>query len=240
MKIDRRSFEDWARGAHPQDEPFSLSKVAKAAGVSTSGFFLQAGRGQGQLDAGLIISYSRAVGLSPLGELLKFQQLQVFADSREPSNAEVLSQVPAEAHMEELVRRSRGKGTEPDVGPMPPAYALKRWMDCYDLWGKYDELARAMGLASAKSLTRKIADNKISVGELVDMVEYADLAPRFGLVVTGHLTLVEAGFDQDLRESVLTASTSAEVVESLRPALRWFEKEEEAKSLTSEFYQNLG
>jgi hypothetical protein len=238
VKIERQAFEKWARSVFPDTEAFSLSKVATSAGVSKSTFFLQASRGQ--VDASLVIAYSRAVGIEPLHELLKFPQLDIFEDPRAPSAPEVLSQLPAEAHMEELLGRSRGAGITVDAGPMPPAHALKRWLDTYELWGRYEEMAQAVGLASAKSLTRKIADNNVSIGELVDMIKFADLVPRFGLVVTGHLTLEEAGYAADLRETVLSGSPLPVVVEALRPALRWFEKEAEANAVVRDFYQNLG
>lgn len=238
MKIARQAFEQWARSVFPDQGAFSLSKVATAAGVSKSSFFFQAQRGF--VDAKTIIAYSRAIGADPLQEMLTFPELQIFADDRGPTDSEVLSQLPAEALMEELLGRSRHKGLTVDAGPMPPAHALKRWLACYDLWGRYDEMAHTMGLASSKSLTKKFSENTVSIGELVTMIQFADLVPRFGLVVTSHLTLEEAGYPANLREAVLSHSPMEAVIDALRPALRWFEKEAEAMALTQDFYENLG
>lgn len=237
MKIDRQAFEAWARGVFPADETFSLSKVAAAAGVSKSTFFLQSSRGG--IDASIVVDYSRAIDIDPLEQLVSFPELRAFGDPRNPTELEVLSQVNPEAFMEELLGRSRGRPTPHNLEPMPEPYALKRWMDTYDLWGKYDEIATAMGLSSAKSLTRKVAENKVTLGELLSMCQAADLTPRFGLAVTGILTLAEAGYAKDLREQVLRTASTPTVIEALSTGLRWLEKQVQVKELSNDFYRNL-
>lgn len=237
VKIDKTAFEEWARGVFPTSPSFSLSRVAALAGVSRSTFFWQTSRGY--LEAQVIVDVSRALGLDPLGQMLSFPELEVFADPRDPSTAEVLSQIHPEAQMEELLHRSKKVSNVHPLEPLPVPYGLKRWLDCYELWGRYDEMARAMGLASNKSLTKKISENKISIGELVQMAGVGELVPRFGLVVCNVLTLEEAGYPKTLREDALTSASTGAVVDALRASLRWFEKQVEARKLADDFYENL-
>lgn len=222
MRLDREAFESWARAVSPIDQPYSLSQVAARAGVPKTTLAYQARRGY--VSASVVLEYSRALGLSPVEELARFEQFAVYQNLARPSPREVLSQLPPETYLEELVSRIHGTTSITTLGPIPGPWAMKRWLDSYVLWGQYDQLADQLGLSSRDRLSEKIRYNRLTLAELTGLIEAAELTPRFGLVVAGLASLAEVGYPADLFGSTLTATSSVELVNVLDDNLRWLAK----------------
>lgn len=225
MRLDRETFEAWARAVSPTDQPYSLSQVAARAGFPKTTLSYQARRGY--VAAPVVIAYSRALGLSPVEELARFDQFAVYQDPAAPSPREVLSQLPPESYIEELVNRIHGTTSTVSLSPIPGPWAMKRWLDSYALWGQYDQIADQLGLSSRDRLSEKIRYNRLTLAELTGLIESAELTPRFGLVVAGLVSLDEADYPLGLFRSTLTATPSVELVDVLGDNLRWLTKRAE-------------
>lgn len=225
MRLDREAFEVWARAVSPTDQPYSLSQVAARSGVPKTTLAYQARRGY--VSAPVVLEYSRALGLSPVEELARFEQFSVYQTLTDPSLREVLSQLPPESYIEELVGRIHGTTSTPTLSPIPGPWAMKRWLDSYALWGQYDQLADRLGLSSRDRLSEKIRYNRLTLTELTGLIEAAELTPRFGLVVAGLVSLAEAGYPAELFRSTLSTTPSVELVDVLDDNLRWLAKRAE-------------
>lgn len=237
MKIPKDRFEAWAQSVSPPEESYSLNKVAVTSGLSRSSVFLQARKGY--VETSVVVAYSRALGLPPLEQMLTFQELALYGDPAVPSQAEVLSQITPEAFMEELLTRLRGRRQAPDLGVLPIPYGMKRWMDCYSLYGQMDSLTKNLALSHRDRLSERINRNKFSIGELACAIEHLGMVPRFGLVVSGILTLEEVGYPEDLREQALNGADTTEIIDALGNSLRWLTRTVQAKELEHDFYRNI-
>lgn len=238
MRIPKERFDTWAAEVHPEAEDLTPSRVAKLAGISKSSFFFQ--RGKGYVEGTTVIALSRAWNLSPVDELMQFEGMGILEATQKPTNAEVLSQIGPEFLLEELLGRLRHEDSEYSLPPMPYANGLKRWLDAVDVHGKYGQFATAMGLSGIQPLSRKINDNNLSLGQLMTLCDTANLNARFGLVVTGMMTLEEVGLSRVIREQVLTEAPGQLVVDALVASRKWLEQEVQVKELEAGVHRNLG
>lgn len=237
MKIEKDRFDGWAQSVWDNAE-YSASKVAKTTGISKSSFFFQ--RSKDYVEASIIVALARALNLNPLDELLKFNEFEIFEPLKEPAAEEVLSQVPPECLMEELLARLRHEKAEHYPPTMPEPGGLKRWLDTRDLHGTYGNLAEAMGLASGQVLSKKVNENRLTLGQLATMCRRGRLNGRFGLVVTGMMTWAEVGLPWNIRESALGSAPGGTVVEALVASRKWLEKAVQVKELEDGVYRSLG
>lgn len=238
MKIPKERFDAWVSSVQPDSEAWTSSRVAKFAGISKSSFFFQ--RSKGYVEGSVIIALARALKVSPVEELLKFKEFQIFAHPEEPSDEEVLSQLSPAFLMEELLARLRHEEVEHYPQTMPEPYGLKRWLDTTDLHGRYAQLATEMGLASVQVISKKINENRLTLGQLVAMCDYGKLNARFGLVVTGMMSWEEVGFAWNTREKVLRKVPGQQVVDALMLSRKWLERDVQVKELEAGVYRNLG
>lgn len=237
LKIEKDSFDAWAQSVWSHAE-YSPSRVAKVTGISKSSFFFQ--RSKDYVEASVIIALARALDLKPLDELLKFAEFKSFEHLQEPGTEEVLSQVPPECLMEELLARLRHEKAKHYPPAMPEPGGLKRWLDTTDLHGHYGDLAEAMGLASVQVLSKKINENRLTIGQLVTLCRHGKLNARFGLVVTGMMTWDEVGLPWDIRERVVGSAPGGTVIEALLASRKWLEKAVQVKELEDGVYRSLG
>lgn len=238
MKINKDRFDEWATSIWKSQETYTASRAAKVAGVSKSSFFFQ--RSKDYVEATIIVDLSRALQLNPLNELLRFDEFKIFSKFQEPSPMEVLSQVNPEFLMEELIARLHHEVAEHDLGVTQEPSSLKRWLDAVDMYGKYEEAAQKLDLANVRVLSKKINENRLSLGQLVALCEYANLNSRMGLVVTGNLSWEEAGFSADLRGQVLNSSPGATLIEALWASRKWLERAVQVKEVESSVYKSFG
>lgn len=238
MKIQKDQFDKWVASVQTGPEPLTATRIAKLAGISKSSLFFQ--RGQDYVESSIIIALSRKLNLHPLEELTKFPELKIFKAYSQPSEQEILSQLAPAFLMEELLGRMRYEQVRHYPNTMPEPYGLKRWLDTTDLYGKYSDLAKGMGLSSVQVLSKKINENRLSIGQLAFLCEYGTLNARFGLVVTGMLTWEEAGFDWNIREKTLSNSSGKTVIDALMSARKWLEKDIQVKEFEVGVYRNLG
>lgn len=237
LKIEKDRFDAWAKSV-VGSTGYSASGIAKLAGISKSSFFFQ--RSKDYVEASVVVALARALDLSPLEELLKFDEFRIFAPLEEPAIEEVLSQLPPEHLMEELLGRLGHKRVEHYPTTMPEPGGLKRWLDTTDLHGHYGPLAESMGLASVQVLSKKITDNRLSLGQLSSLCRHGRLNARFGLVVAGMMTWEEVGLAWDIREKVLSSSPSGAVIEALVASRKWLERAVQAKELERGVYRSFG
>lgn len=240
VKLDRDRFDSWADSAWPAGGggKYSPSQVAKTAGISKSSFFFQ--RSKDYVEASVVVALARSLQRNPLDDLLHFEEFASFKEHREPEQSEVLSQVGPNFLMEELLARLHHEKSTHYLPAMPEPYGLKRWLDSMDMHGKYGEIAEAMDLANIRVLSKKINENRLSLGQLVALCEYDNLNGRFGMVVTGVLTWEEAGFPFDLREKVLMSAPGDTVIEALWRSRKWLERAVQVKELESGVYESFG
>lgn len=237
MKIQKDRFDAWAQSVWGATG-YSPTKVAKLAGISKSSFFFQ--RSKDYVEASVVIALARGLELNPLDELLKFDECRIFKPLHEPAPEEVLSQLPPECLMEELLARLRHEKAEHYPAAMPEPGGLKRWLETTGLHGSYGPLAEAMGLASIQVLSNKIAENRITLGQLIAMCEHGSLNARLGLVITGMLTWEEVGLPWNIREKVLGSAPGGTVIEALFASRKWLERAIQVKELEDGVYRSLG
>lgn len=238
MKIGKERFDAWAKTVWNSDDGYTASRAATTAGISKSSFFFQ--RSKDYVESSVIIALARALKLEPLNELLKFDEFETLSDLKNPSDIEVLSQVGPEFLMEELVARLRHEDQTHFLESMPEPNGLKRWLDAVGMYGKYEDVAQSMELANIRVLSKKINENRLNLGQLVVLCNYGNLNARFGMVVTGNLTLNEAGFDWNLREQTLRKAPGSAVIESLWSTRKWLEKSVQVKDLERNVYESFG
>ncbi|MGP5220659.1 hypothetical protein ACTXMB_15095 [Arthrobacter rhombi] len=238
MKIQKDRFDAWATSAWNQNGPCTPSQVAKIAGISKSSLFFQ--RSKDYVEASVVIALSRAMKLRPMEELLKFDEYKAVETGGKPTEVEILSQVGPELFMEELLARLHHHETLHDPGTMPESNGLKRWLDAVNMYGRYEEIAAALGLANIRVLSKKVNENRFTLGELLALCELGGLSFRFGLVVTGYLTWEEAGFAWDIRESTLREAPGEALIEVLWSSRRWLEKAVQVKEVERSVYQSFG
>ncbi len=238
MRIPKDRFDAWVAEVQSEAESLTPSRVAKLAGVSKSSFFFQ--RGKGYVEGNTVIALSRALKLNPLEELVKFEGLEIFKPFEQPSQEEILSQLSPEFLMEELLGRLRHETTEHYPPAMPEVFGLKRWLDTTDLHGQYSQLAKAMGLASTPVLSKKINENRLTLGQLVALCDYGKLNARFGLVVTGMMDWEEVGLSSNTREKALHEAPGQLLIDALMLSRKWLERDIQVKEIEAGVYRNLG
>lgn len=238
MKIKKERFDAWATSAWTGQDICTPSRVAKAAGISKSSFFFQ--RSNDYVEASVIIALARALKLSPLGELLKFDEFGSLAELRDPSESEVLSQIAPEFFLEEVLARLHHEESVHDLGAMPAPDGLKRWLDATGMYGSYSEIAERLELANVRVLSKKVNENRLNLGQLMNLCDFGDLNRRLGMVVTGNLTWEEAGFSGDLRANVLRSSTGTTVVDALWSSRKWLERALQVKEIERGVYKSFG
>lgn len=227
VRIPRDRFEAWAETIYPE-EPYSFARLVALSGLSRSTMFHQ--RSQGYLDANVVLVIARKLGRNPIAELLRFDEFATLSRCTDPSTAEVLSQLPTANLMEELLGRFYGASVAHDPGLMPEINALNRWLATYNLRGRYEELAGVVGVSSQPEFSRKLTENRFTLGQLIALSAHAELNARFSLVVSGIVTFEEAGYPFNLREQTLATADTDDVIAELRRALPWFAKEMKARA----------
>lgn len=238
MKINTDRFDAWASSVWTDGSTYTPGKVAKLAGISRSSFYFQ--RNKGYVEASVVLALSRGLGRPPLGELLKFDNTEIFEEFSRPTDEEVLSQIGVEHLMEELLARLHGDKVDHHPPAPPEPHAVKRWLDAAELHGMYSSLSEAMGLSSQQVLSKKLTENRLTIGELAALCVYGELNGRFGLVVTGMMTFEEVGYPFDIREQVLKSTRSETVVEALWGSRKWVERAIQVKELENGVHQGLG
>lgn len=238
MKIPKERFDAWVAEVQPEAENLTPSRVAKLAGISKSSFFFQ--RGKGYVEGTTVIALSRALNLSPLDELVKFDGLEIFRPFVQPSLEEVLSQLRPEFLMVELLGRLRHQSTEHHLPEMPESFGLKHWLDTTELYGQYGQLAKVMGLASKQVLSKKINENRLTLEQLVSLCDFGNLNARLGLVITGMMDWEEVGLSSNTREKVLSEAPGQLVIDALMRSRKWLERDIQVKELESGVHRNLG
>lgn len=215
VRIPATLFEQWAASVFPDGtERYSFSAIARLSGVKRSTLYYQ--RKTGYIDPRVVLSVSRSLGLSPVEELASFDAFRSLSILKEPTTAEVLSQVTIPDLLNEMLSRYH---QVPPAYPQEPQRKLnpfRRWMAKYDLRGRYTELAHAIGIRSQTEFSAKITHGRFTIGQVVELAAHADLNCRFGLYVMGAVSLSEAGYPDDLREQIVnsapTAAIAAEVL----------------------------
>ena len=225
VRIPSDRFEQWAESVYP-DPPYSFAKLVNLSGLSRSTMFYQ--RSRGYLDARVLIIVARKIGRNPLEELLQFPEFSTLASGPPPTTAEVLSQLPVPAMMEELLGRYWGYSVTHDLESRPGRYNLNRWLASYDVRGRYKELAQAAGVSGQQEFSRKLTENRFSLEQLLALSEHGGLNARFSLVASGVISYAEAGFNPNLREETLAQASTGAIVAELKRALPWFAKEMDA------------
>lgn len=210
MRIPATRFEQWASSVFPSEAArYSFSAVARLSGVNRSTLYYQ--RQAGYIDPSVVLSLSRALGLSPVEELASFDMFRSLSPVTSPTTAEVLSQITIPDLVNEMLSRYH---------QMPPAYPgeptrklnpVRRWISTYDLRGRYTELAHAIGINSQTEFSDKITHGRFTIGQLVELAAHANLNARFGLCVIGAVTLDEAGFRPDLREHTMKSAPTDQI-----------------------------
>ncbi len=242
MTVSAKSFQRWR--LHVAAE-VSLTELCRQAGFKRATLAQQLVRGKVSVTA--VVAISRSLGLAPVKELSSFDPFGDLADGvREPTAAELLSQVSHLDVMEYLVQRSRADEKEtvlPQPGPLPHPASVRTWLEAVDRGDLRQMMANVSGVAP-QNISAAVSANRLSPHLAVIAARLSEVSLTSGLVVTGILTPEEGSWPNggrseallQLRDSKLVALAQGRL-EEMAKAVRKRERDDER---AREVWETLG
>ena len=244
MTVPAKDFLHWL-----DDVAGSTSRAAvcRAAGIKRSTLSQQLVRGR--VTVTTVVAVSRSLRLPVVESLSTFAQYRDLAGGiRQPSDAELISQVSDMDLLRELLNRSGAadNGTEPvpvGLSPMPHRASVRTWLDAVGPSDLRQQVARDAGIAP-QNLSAQITGNRLTAGLAIRSAQLAGVGLTNGLVAAGFLTPGEAGWVPGSRTAALRrtpnsalVSLAAERLEALSRTLRRVEQDAAA---VQSVWENLG
>ncbi|WP_319076607.1 hypothetical protein [Micrococcus sp. M4NT] len=211
-------FYAWA--AAGVEEKLTLAALAHHAGRAPGAMVVA--KRQGVIEGRLVVEYARAVGRSPLEALAESLDMDELRAAPEPSQTEMLSQVPYAVMLEEVAARLGGapRSTSLPTGGTSGG----RWIDALgEMTGaRIAALAESVGMEYEAFKSKRWRGTFLPT-ELHAVSEQTGGTMQVGLVAQGWLTWAETKLAPQGREDTLAAWSTADMfawLEGAVPELR--------------------
>lgn len=244
MTVSAKAFQQWLDGVAGTT---SRAAVCRAAGIKRSTLAQQLVRGR--VSVATVAAVSRSLHRPVVESLSAFEKFEDLAlGLREPSEAELLSQISDTDLLTEILNRSKAAdtGTESallDLSPVPHRTSVRTWLDAVGPADLRQQLAREVGIAP-QNLSAQISANRLTAELAISSARIAGVGLANGLVATGFLAPDEAGWLPGARSITLRhtpdstlVALAAERLDSLGRTLKRIEADTAA---AQKVWENLG
>lgn len=244
MPLPAKAFQRWLQGIAPDT---SAADVCRVSGIKRTTLAQQMVRGK--VAESTVIAISRAYGVNPVAALSSFEAFRALAQPATPPSAEELvSQVSTTDLLRAVLARS---ATEPDItpaeapalAPVPHSTSVKNWVDAIDDGELRHRVAVATGIAP-QNYSAQLTANRLTPELALATAVAAGACPASGLVASGHVTELEAGWHPDARRAALNSLSDSRLVtlagERLQALGRTLRRQEQDQEQTDMIWENLG
>lgn len=239
MSLRPEALKRWAENAQPHPCSLTWKKIAEPTQFSLVTVMRQ--KSKGAMDPQLVLEISRHWGRDPLAELGQFPGYEVLAQPPvPPTTMEALTQIPPELILDETRARL---AEEPQAGQQMPAwgqfpYAFSSWISAVGP-RDYNAAIRSVLGVSDSAVAKKITTPQFKVNEAVDVCRGLKLNVRLALLILGHITENEAGFEPDLRAKALKYSSGEELIALIHHVERFMRRRLQISESVTEAFETL-
>jgi hypothetical protein len=253
MPLPAKAFQLWLHGVAPTA---STADICRISGIKRTTLAQQLVRGK--VAETTLVSISRALRLSPLAALGSFANYAELAGEAQPPNAaELVSQIATTDLLRAVIERSSpadggagaagaaadGQATPPTLSPAPHATSVRNWVDAIDDGELRHRVSAATGVAP-QNYSAQLTANRLSPELAVATARAAGVGFTGGLVATGLITEVEAGWPPDAKQAALAALSDGELTalagERLQALGKTLRRQEQEHAQTEKIWENLG
>lgn len=242
MGVSAKAFQSWRTLVAPDE---STADLCRRTGIKRSTLAQQLVRGN--VAVSTVVRVARACGEDPVAALSGFDGFQGLAEGRrEPTQAELISQVPYQCILKYVLARAEA-GHEhppvPEIAGYAESIAVRPWFDAVDPGDLRHQLSAATGIAP-QNISAQLTAGRLSTRLAVEAARQAGVSLTSGLVVTGVLHPDEGGWPPRGREAALAALSDAELVSLARDRLdalaKVLRKREQDEKYDHALLENLG
>ena len=243
MTVSAKEFQQWLDAVAGST---SHAAVCRAAGIKRSTLAQQMVRGR--VSAATVAAVSRSLGL-PVASLSAFPEFNDLATgAKEPTDAELLSQISDTDLLAEILNRNAiAENNSPPhpilLTPAPHRSSVRAWLDAVGTADLRQKVARQADIAP-QNLSTQISANRLTAELAIESARIAGVGLTNGLVSTGFLSAIEAGWATGAREDALRATSNSALVslaaqrlEALSKILR---RTEDDTAAVQSIWENLG
>ncbi|MER1996624.1 MAG: hypothetical protein ABTA24_09025 [Arthrobacter sp.] len=242
MGVSAKAFQSWRTLVAPDE---STADLCRRTGIKRSTLAQQLVRGN--VAVSTVVLAARAYGEDPVAALGRFEGFQGLTEGRrEPTQAELISQVSYQCILKYLLARAEADPEHPAV-PQLAGYAesigVRSWFDAVDPGDLRTQLSAATGVAP-QNISAQLTAGRLSTRLAVEAARQAGVSLTSGLVVTGVLHPDEGAWPEHGREEALAALSDAELVSLARDRLealaKVLRKREQDEKYHHTLLENLG
>ncbi|WP_287931319.1 hypothetical protein [Arthrobacter sp.] len=244
MTVSAVSFQRWLDVVAPA---MSHAAVCRGAGIKRSTLAQQVVRGR--VSVATVVAVSRSRRLSVVESLSVFPDYRdVAAGVAQPTDAELLSQISDMDLLREVLARSASaeSGTDDvqiEFSPIPHRASVRAWLDAIGPSGLRQQLCRSTGIAP-QNLSTQISANRLTPGLAICCARIAGVGLANGLVATGLITSVEAGWAPGSRAEALRQTANSALVELAAERMdalsRTLRRREQDAAAAESVWENIG
>ncbi|BBE21243.1 hypothetical protein MN0502_01260 [Arthrobacter sp. MN05-02] len=212
MAVTAKAFQLWRSQIAPHD---NVSDVCRVAGIKRSTLAQQVVRGK--VSVTTVVAIARGYGIPPVDALAVFEGYEDLpAGIRQPTDAELVSQVSHIDILRLLIARSEDRGgagtdLELNLAPLPHRNSVRAWVEAVDPGDLRQQLAASTGVAR-QNLSAQLTAGRLTPEIAVQAARIANVSLASGLVVTGLLTPQEGGWPEEGRARALCAMSDLDLV----------------------------
>ncbi|MFZ3415465.1 hypothetical protein [Arthrobacter sp. 3Tela_A] len=242
MGVSAKAFQSWRTLVAPDE---STADLCRRTGIKRSTLAQQLVRGN--VAVSTVVRSARAYGQDPVVALSGFDGYHGLAEGRrEPTPAELISQIPYQCILKYLLARGEadeGHPAVPQVASYADSIAVRPWFEAVDPGDLRHQLSAATGIAP-QNISAQLTAGRLSTRLAVEAARQAGVSLTSGLVVTGVLHPDEGGWPPQGREEALAALSDAELVTLARDRLdalaKVLRKREQDEKYHHALLENLG
>lgn len=249
MPVPAKAFQRWLQGIAPD---VSTADVCRVSGIKRTTLAQQLVRGK--VAEATVVAISRAYGVNPVGALAGFDAYRTLAGPLQPpTHGELVSQVSTPDLLRAVLARTaedpaETAGTRSVAGtrrltPAPHATSVRNWVDAIDDGELRHRVSAATGVAP-QNFSAQLTANRLAPELAVATSLAAGVGPASGLVATGLVTEVEAGWPPDARQTALDAMSDGDLTalagERLQALGKVLRRQEQDAAQTEQIWENLG
>lgn len=245
MPVPAKAFQRWLQGIAPTA---STADICRISGVKRTTLAQQLVRGK--VSESTVVSISRAFKTNPVAALASFEAYADLAKPQpSPTQAELVSQIATTDLLHAVIARSLPDtpGSEPApqplLSPVPHATSVKNWVDAIDDGELRHRVSAVTGIAP-QNYSAQLTANRLTPELAVATAAAAGVGLTGGLVATGLITEVEAGWNQGARQAALDGLSDGSLAglagERLQALGRTLRRQEQDHERTEKIWENLG